>query len=278
MRRRSSRWLAASRLAALWLLLTWGATVAMGAESTPVAEPPPACAVPPEILEAAPALPHLAAAIRRGKPVHILAIGGASTKGTAAGSPDNAYPHRLQLALQKRFPEVPITVINQGMPRQTARQMVRRFPSEISEDEPALIVWEVGITDAVRGVDLDEFAAALQAGIELAKNRAIDILLVDMQFSRRTTTVIDFDRYLDTIRRVGEMSGVAVFPRFALMRVWGEQKVFEYDDVPESARAQLAAQVYDCLGRALAKMIARGVQRDLPAEDAPAEAAPGGAR
>ena len=175
-------------------------------------------------LEAVPELPHLAAAIRRRKPVRIVVIGGASTKGAAAGAPENAYPSRLQVALQKRFPDVPITVVNLGMPRQTARQMVQRFPVEVSEDEPVLIIWEVGISDAVRGVDLDEFAAALQAGIDLAKNRAIDIMLVDMQFSRRTTTVIDFDRYLDTIRRVGELNDVYVFPRFAVMRDWSERK------------------------------------------------------
>ena len=205
-----------------------------------------------------PSLPHLAAAIRRRKPVRIVVIGGASTKGAAAGAPGERLSDRLQVALQKRFPDVPITVVNQGMPRQTARQMVRRFPAEVSEDEPALIIWEVGISDAVRGIDLDEFASALQAGIDLAKNRAIDLMLVDMQFSRRATTMIDFDRYLDTIRRVGEMNGVYVFPRFAVMRNWSDENVFDYEDVPESERARLAAQVYDCVGRALAEVIAKG--------------------
>jgi acyl-CoA thioesterase-1 len=165
----------------------------------------------------------------------------------------------LQMALQKRFPDVPITVVNLGMPRQSARQMVQRFPTEMSEDEPALIVWEVGINDAVRGVDLDEFAAALQAGIDLTKNRAIDLMLIDMQFSRRAATVIDFDRYLDTIHRVGELNGIYVFPRFAVMRNWSSDNVFDYDDVPDSERARLAAQVYDCLGRALAQVIAKAV-------------------
>ena len=130
----------------------------------------------------------------------------------------------------------------------------------MSEDEPVLVIWEVGISDAVRGIDLDEFAAALQAGIDVAKNRAIDIMLVDMQFSRRTTTVIDFDRYLDTIHRVGELNDVYVFPRFAMMRYWSEQNVFNFDDVPESERARLAAQVYDCIGRALAEAIRSAVR------------------
>jgi acyl-CoA thioesterase I len=219
----------------------------------------PACHVPPNIVEAAPNLPNLTGAIHSKKPVRIVVIGGGSTKGVAAGPPENAYPSRLQTALEKRFPHVPMTVVNLGMPRQTARQMVERFPTEVSEDEPALIIWEVGITDAVRGVDVDDFTAALQAGIDLTKNRAIDLMLVDMQFSRRTTTVIDFDRYLDTIHRVGELNGIYVFPRFAVMRNWSDEKVFDYDDVPDGERARLAAQVYDCLGRALATVIAKAV-------------------
>ena len=265
---RSQGWFAAVALTWAFALALAGAfTPAFAAaaaseiaSATPGDSKRPACDVPPELIETAPELPHLAAAIRRKKPVRIVVIGGASTKGAAAGPPENAYPSRLQLALQKRFPEVPITVVNLGMPRQTARQMVQRFPAEASEEEPTLIIWEVGISDAVRGIDLDDFTAALQEGIDLAKNRAINIMLVDMQFSRRTTTVIDFNRYLDTIRRVGEMNGIYVFPRFAIMRNWSDEHVFDYDDVPESERAHLAAQVYECVGQALAEVITKGVQ------------------
>jgi hypothetical protein len=44
------------------------------------------------------------------------------------------------------------------------------------------------------------------------------------------------------------------------MRNWSDENVFDYDDVPESERAKLAVQVYDCLGRALAEAIAKAVQ------------------
>jgi acyl-CoA thioesterase I len=247
MRRRSLFRLAAAGLAAL---LPAGAR----------AEPPRECAVPPEMLEVHDKLPYLALALREKAPVKIVAIGGNSTKGTAAGSPDNAYPHRLQLALAKMYPDVPITVINQGMARQTAQQMLDRFPPDVADEKPVLVIWEAGITDAVRGVELDDFAATLQTGIDLAKNRAIDILLVDMQFSRRAATVIDFERYLDTIRKVGELNDVYVFPRFAIMRYWSEQHMFNFDEVAEAERTRLAAKVYDCIGLTLAEAIRNAVR------------------
>ncbi|MGE5268705.1 MAG: SGNH/GDSL hydrolase family protein [Thiohalocapsa sp.] len=214
-----------------------------------------ACPVPAELMEVPVKLPHVAERLRRGHKLTIVAIGGASTAGAAAGAPDLAYPHRLQLALAALYPEVAVNVVNKGVPRQLAQQMVERFPSDVLAEEPTLVVWETGTVDAVRDIEIDELAAALQSGIDLVKNRAIDILLVDMQFSRRTSTLINFDRYLQAVHRAGEVNEVYVFPRFAMMRYWSEQKLFNFDEVSDGERARLAAKVYDCIGRKLAEAI-----------------------
>ena len=50
------------------------------------------CAVPEGFYDTEPTLPKTAAAIASGQPVSIVAIGGASTLGRAAGSPDLAWP------------------------------------------------------------------------------------------------------------------------------------------------------------------------------------------
>ena len=221
---------------------------------------PPECEVPPEMLQASVKLPHLAERLRAHEPVNIVAIGGASTTGTAAGSPEAAYPHRLQVALAKLFPDAAITVVNKGVPRQSTRQMIGRFPSDVIPEDPVLVVWETGISDAVRGIEVEEFAAALQAGIDEIKHRAIDIMLVDMQFSRSTATVIDFDRYLTALHRVADLNEVYVFPRYEMMRYWSEQNMFNFDEVAADERARLAARVYDCIGRKLAHAIWLAVQ------------------
>ena len=217
------------------------------------------CAVPSELTEGDPQLPHFAERLRAHQPVTIVAIGGASTIGQAAGSPDLAYPHRLELTLLQDFPGDPIAVINKGVPRQSARQMRERFPSDVFAEDPVLVVWEVGINDAVRGTDVDDFAETLQQGVAELKERAIDTMLVDMQFSRSSTTVINFDDYLKALHRVGDLADVYVFPRFAMMRYWSEQNVFNFDDVADADRAKLAARVYECLGDKLAQIIRRAV-------------------
>jgi hypothetical protein len=220
----------------------------------------PRCDVPAELIRVEVTLPHLRERLRAKDPVKIVAIGGASTTGAAAGSPDLAYPHRLQEILDRWYPDIPITVVNKGVPRQTAQQMLERFPSDVLAEDPILVIWETGTTDAVRGVELDDFAAALQGGIDQLKARGIDIILIDMQFSRSTVTVIDFERYLSTLHRVGEVNELYVFPRFEMMRYWSEQNVFNFDGVGEGERASLAASVYECIGRNLAEAIRLALQ------------------
>ena len=219
-----------------------------------------ACEVPPEMLQVSVKLPHLAARLKAHEPVNIVAIGGASTTGTAAGSPDLAYPHQLQLALAKFFPDAPITVVNKGVPRQSTRQMVGRFATDVIPEDPVLVVWETGISDAVRGIEVDDFTTGVQAGIEEVKNRSIDILLVDMQFSRSTATIIDFERYLTALHKVGDLNEVYVFPRYEMMRYWSEQNMFNFDEVAADERARLAARVYDCIGHKLAQAIKLAVK------------------
>jgi len=219
----------------------WGGTVA--------------CDVPDELMQVDDKLPHLAERLRAGEPVKIVAIGGASTTGLAAGSSDLAYPHRLQEILVRWYPSSPITVVNRGVPRQTAQQMLERFPSDVIAEDPVLVVWETGTTDAVRGVGVDDFAATLQTGIDDLKARGIDIMLVDMQFSHSTAAVIDFERYLNTLHRIGDVNDVNVFPRFEMMRYWSEQNVFNFDGVAKDERASLAANVYECIAAKLADAI-----------------------
>jgi acyl-CoA thioesterase I len=232
-----------------------GALVAATLSSAPASGDETQCEVPPDLKRVEFTLPHLSERLRAGDPVKIVTIGGASTTGAAAGSPEYAYPHRLQMILDRWYPGVSVSVVNKGVPRQTAQQMLDRFSSDVLAEDPVLVIWETGTTDAVRGVEVDDFAAALQSGIDELRTHSIDIMLVDMQFSHSTATVIDFERYLNTLHQVAEVNEVYVFPRFEMMRYWSEQNVFNFDGVAKDQRASLAASVYECIARRLAEII-----------------------
>ncbi|HTW51866.1 MAG TPA: GDSL-type esterase/lipase family protein [Stellaceae bacterium] len=227
------------------------------AASGPVRADTDDCATPPEMTDADIKLPRFAGQLSAHKPATIVAIGGASTIGKAAGSPDLSYPHRLEQDLTQDFPGDKIAVVNKGVPKQSAKDMYERFPTDVLAADPVLVVWEVGVMDAVRGTDAEDFTATLQGGIDVLKNKAIDTILMDMQFSPNSATVINFEGYLKAVHRVGDLADVYVFPRFEMMRYWSEQNVFNFDNVADADRAKLAARVYDCLGRKLAEVIQR---------------------
>ena len=213
------------------------------------------CRIPPDLAQVEATLPTLRGKLRAKAPVRIVAIGGGSTAGAAAGSPDLAWPHFLAQRLVEMFPGVPITILNKGVPRQSAAQMLARFPSEVLAEHPILVIWEAGINDAVHGTEVEDFAVTMQHGVDQLQSHGIDVILIDIQFSRMTESLIDFERYLQALHRIGEADGLYVFPRYAIMRYWSEENVFNFDTVAKDARAKLAADVYRCLGDRLADAI-----------------------
>jgi acyl-CoA thioesterase-1 len=213
------------------------------------------CAAPAELIQDDPKLPLLAARLQQHKSVKIVAIGGSSTAGAAAQSPLQSYPERLVEALGERYPDVEITVVNKGVPRQTAQEMVDRFAKDVIAEDPVLAIWETGTTDAVRGVDVDAFTTTLEKGIAALRARDIEVMLVDMQYSRRTASIIGFERYLATMHHIADVEEVYLFKRFDIMRFWSDNGIFNFEDVQKSDRARLAADVYDCLARRIVDAI-----------------------
>jgi lysophospholipase L1-like esterase len=220
------------------------------------------CSVPPELIESEDLhLPLTTERVRAKQPVTIVAIGGASTAGTAAANPEQeAYPRRLEEDLRRRHPDVPITVVNKGVARQTTQDMVDRFPSDIYPLAPTLVVWETGTADAVRSLEVDAFATALEAGLADLKNHRLDIVLVNMQYSRNTVSVINFEPYLEAMQHTADVDDIYLFRRFEMMKYWSENGVFNFIDVPKEQRAPLAAQVYECLAERLAEAIERALR------------------
>ncbi len=214
------------------------------------------CSAPPELVQDPNPLPRTAAKIKAKAALKIVAIGGGSTAGTAAGDPRKAWPQRLAEVLEKRFPGLPVEVVNQGMSRQLAQQMLERFPTDVLAEKPTLVVWEAGIMDAVQAVEVDEFTHALQAGVERLREAKLDIILMDMQYSRGGATVINYERYLEAMRRVADVNDVVLFSRWDVMRHWMETGAFDFENVPRIERAQRASLYYNCLAERLADSIA----------------------
>jgi acyl-CoA thioesterase I len=213
------------------------------------------CSAPPELLESDARLPFLAERLKAHQPVTIVAIGGSSTAGIAAPTPAQAYPARLQDALTRRYPGVPIRVLNKGVAHQAAEEVLARFDKDVVAEKPDLAIWETGTIEAVRGLDIDAFTATLENGLAALREQRIEAILVNMQYSRRTASVIDFEPYENTMRRVADLNDVYLFPRLEIMKFWSDNGTFDFEDGLKADRATLAVSVYDCLAQRLAEAI-----------------------
>ncbi|HXP78001.1 MAG TPA: GDSL-type esterase/lipase family protein [Stellaceae bacterium] len=214
------------------------------------------CDASAELVQDDPQFPQVAERLKAKQAIVVVVIGGSSTTGRAAGGGDAAYPHQLELALQRRYPGVTVTVLNKGVAGETADQMAARMERDALGANPALVLWEVGVTDAVRATNSDDFTTTLQAGVTQLHDRRIDVMLIDMQYSPDTSSVINFQPYLDGLHQIGDLTGAYVFRRYDIMKYWSDAGVFNFTDVPKSDRRQLAARVYTCLGERLADAIA----------------------
>lgn len=220
----------------------------------------PDCSVPSELVEDDPRLPELAEHLRQKHPITIVVIGGASTAGMASGNPgEYAYPQRLQAALKRLYPDVPITVLNKGVSRQTTQEMVDRFSSDVYALSPTLVIWETGTFDAARGVDVDVFATALESGLTELREHKLETMLINMQYSRSTASVINFTPYLEAMQHIADVDGVYLFRRFEMMKYWAENGIFSFGEVPVERRTELARQVYQCLADRLTDAIAYAI-------------------
>ena len=113
--------------------------------------------------------------------------------------------------------------------------------------------------EAVRGTDVDEFRQTVQSGIDKLRAAGTELVLMNMQFSRATEAVIHFEPYLVALRELADVNDVPLFHRHAVMRHWAETGALDLRaEEGEKSRA-IAAKLYDCIGRAMADLMTRGI-------------------
>lgn len=215
------------------------------------AEEAETCTVPASLLASESSLPKVADAVKSGRPLEILVVGTRSS--TITGSPDAAYPARLQVALRYKLPKATVNVSAEVVSRQTAQQAAASFAQLMAAKRPTLVIWQTGTVDAIHSTDPDDFRGAVGDGVTALRKAGADIVLMNLQYSPRTETMISGSPYIDNMRAVAQERDVPLFDRFSIMREWNEQG--EFDLFSAVHGSSLAKRVHDCIGRALANFI-----------------------
>ncbi|MBS0531803.1 MAG: SGNH/GDSL hydrolase family protein [Proteobacteria bacterium] len=205
------------------------------------------CEVPAYLLTSDSPLSKVAAAVKAGGPVNILVVGSRSS--TISGAEGDAYPARLQAALREKLPGVTVNVSVEMAARKTAEEVALELGKLAEEKKPTLVVWQTGTVDAIRSVDTDNFRGAIDDGVAALQKAGADVVLMNMQYSPRTETMISPNAYIDNMRVAAQQHDVPLFDRFAIMHQWNESG--EFDLFRAVHGVDLAKRVHNCLGRAL---------------------------
>jgi hypothetical protein len=198
------------------------------------------------------AMPHVAEAIAK-KRLDVVVIGSASSELAGPSGSNIAYPTRLETALGKLLPGVTVKVTTFARPRETAEEMENKLSRIIAEAKPALVIWQTGTADAIRGVDPDDFRIALDDGVDTIQAAGADTVFVNMQYSPRTEAMLAVGAYADAMRIIALQREAILFDRFGIMKKWNEAGTF--DLYAATRKTDVAEQVHDCLGRLLASVV-----------------------
>lgn len=236
--------------------------IGLGQASEPIPPQPSRCEVSPDLMPDSGPFPHARAAMDKDHRLKIVALGSSSTLGLGASNSQAAWPARLQAVLTARLPGTDVRVVNRGLARQTAVQMLDRIDSDVLSEKPSLVIWETGTAEAVRGAAIDEFTDALLTGVDRLSAAGVDVILMDTQYSRSTAEIINFEPYVAAIDQVAAMRDIDRFPRYAIMRYWVDNDRFQFADMSGGVAKKTADQVYDCLGHLLATEIIEGMSAE----------------
>jgi len=220
--------------------------------------------VPSEFVSFKYPLRHLAAALLGEAPVRIVAIGSSSTAGVGSVLP---YPPRLEMLLrnEKEFFGRMIDVVNRGISGQEAPEELSRFQTDVFDEMPALVIWQVGTNAIYHNYSRDDVAAAIEFGLQWLAGLPADVVLMDLQYTQAMVDKIEASK--DMVLRIStaaEKAEINVFRRFALMQRWVEANHIPIGDLEDGADTHLHTGEWatDCVTRALFDAIRLAVAPD----------------
>jgi len=241
---------------ALLLILSFSGTPARAE-----ADRETACQGPVDLTHFERPLTHVGERLAAREAIKIVAIGSSSTAGAGASSAAASYPSRLALELVKLYPDVSISVVNRGINGQDAAEMIARFKQDVIDEQPDLVIWQLGTNAALRDLPIEDIGKLLREGIQQIKNTGADILLVDPQFAPKVIAKPEAEGMVRLIATTATSSKVNVFRRFAIMRHWRENEGMAFDKFTSPDGLHMNDWGYGCWAKLLCTAIADAATR-----------------
>jgi hypothetical protein len=229
--------------------LTMIALIGNAAAATPAED----CDVPESLLASDSDLARVTNEIKAHQRLDISVIGSGSSLLPGPDGARLAYPARLEDELRQRLPGNQIRVTAHVQLRETTKTMADGLQKILADDKPALVIWQTGTSDALNGVEPEDFRASLDDGVDTIDKTGANVILMNMQYSPRTESMLDVSSYADVMHWVAQQHDALLFDRMGIMHYWNDAGIF--DLYTTTKNYDMARRVHECIGRALASQI-----------------------
>jgi acyl-CoA thioesterase I len=223
----------------------------------------PECHASADLVRFTHPLPRTAQRLAAGEPLTIVAIGSSSTAGVGASSPDASYPSRLAADLQQMFPRTKIKMINRGVNGEEVPDMLARFQSEVIDEKPDLVLWQLGTNAVLRDDPLKPADSLVRRGIRELKASGADVVLIDPQFTQRVIAKPEIEGMVNLLAGEAKAADVDLFARFAVMRGWHEKDGLPFEKFSAADDLHMNDWGYACIAQLLSTSIADVTERSI---------------
>jgi hypothetical protein len=184
----------------------------------------PECRIPPSLLYSLAPLQQVRSAVEQRHRLKVLALGPTSASALAPGTGLAPFPIRLEHELEKVLPGVDVIVDARSLSGEITAQASPTIMNLVSEVEPELIVWQVGISEALAQADVGSFSEALNEVLAFFRAHRIDAVLVEPPYTAALASDDHFAEVVAAISARARENGVVLISRSAAMRYVAEQR------------------------------------------------------
>jgi acyl-CoA thioesterase-1 len=202
---------------------------------------------------------HIRDRIAKGLPLKIVAIGSSSTSGAGASSSAATYPSRLEAELKAKLPGLPITVLNKGIGGEEASQMTARFDADVIDENPDLVLWQVGSNSVLR--DHQTPGEIIRQGVEKLKASGAEVILINPQYAPKIISKPGVGQSVDVITATAHDAEVGLFDRFSVMRHWVDTEHMPFEQFLSPDLLHMNDWSYACVAKLLANAIVDGAKQ-----------------
>jgi acyl-CoA thioesterase I len=217
------------------------------------------CRVPGSKLYTLAPLSTVRAALDEKRPIKVLALGPSGTAGLGSGSASATYPARLEGELEKLLPGVDVLIEHRSLPGEITADVVERLRAVVTEIKPDLVVWQVGINDALAKADVEAFTGALNEILEWLSQHDIDAVLVEPPYNSTLASDEHYNALRAAIQNSARQNGAPFVLRFKALQFLSQQK-------SEATKNQfrLSELGYRCMAEHIARTIILSILEPSP--------------